>query len=67
MARLLEETAVMELERRKTDALVHQADAALRIAEPRRQTIRLSCSSWKHDGWPDYWQRMKPLPRHLQR
>ncbi len=33
MARLLEETAVVELEQRKTDALVHQADAALRIAE----------------------------------
>ena len=41
MARLLEETAVMELERRKTDALVHQADAALRIAEADNQAVLL--------------------------
>ena len=41
MARLLEETAVLELERRKTDALVHQADAALRIAEADNQAVLL--------------------------
>ena len=43
MARLLEETAVVarELERRKIDALVHQADAALRIAEADNQAVLL--------------------------
>ena len=41
MARLLEETAVVELERRKTDALVHQAAAALRIAEADNQAVLL--------------------------
>ena len=43
MARLLEETAVVELERRtrKTDALVHQADVALRIAEADNQAVLL--------------------------
>ena len=41
LARLLEETAVVELERRKTDALVHQADAALRIAETENQAVLL--------------------------
>ena len=42
MARLLEETAVVELERRRTDALVHQADAALPcIAEADSQAVLL--------------------------
>jgi hypothetical protein len=41
MARLSEETAVLELERRKTEALVHQADAALRIAEADNQAVLL--------------------------
>ena len=41
VARLSEETAVLELERRKTEALVHQADAALRIAEADNQAVLL--------------------------
>jgi hypothetical protein len=41
MARLLVETAVMELERRKIDALLHQADAALRIEEADNQAVLL--------------------------